>query len=49
MEVMFMNLEMLGQLIDTPRENGDLYLWRTGICFMHAGIRNDFPFLLYCE
>ena len=27
MEVMFMNLKMLGRLIDTPRENGDLYLW----------------------
>ncbi len=26
MEIMFMNLKMLGQLIDTPRENGDLYL-----------------------
>ena len=44
-----MNLKMLGQLIDTPRENRDLYLWRTGICFMYTGIRDDFPFLLFAE
>ena len=37
-----MNFEMLGQLVDTLRENRDLYLGRTGIRFMYAGIRDNF-------
>src|SRR6266496_6453990 len=44
MEVMLMNFNMLGKLIDAPCQDRDLYFRRTGISFVHAGAFDNCPF-----
>src|SRR6266550_5378659 len=45
MEVMLMYFEVLGHLINTRRQDRDLYLWRTSICSVNTVVRNNFFFL----
>src|SRR5581483_2590514 len=45
MEVMLMNLEMLGKLVDTLCQDGNLDLWRTSISFMYTGVCDNFRFV----
>jgi hypothetical protein len=40
-----MYFEVLGHLINTRRQDRDLYLWRTGICSVNTVVRNNFFFL----
>ena len=42
MQVVLMHFHMLGHLINASCQDGYLDFRRTGICFMNAGIGNDF-------
>lgn len=41
MHIFLVRLQMLGQLIDALREDGDLHLRRTGILIVDSGFLDD--------
>ena len=48
MMVILVGLQMLGQVVDSSGQNGDLNLGRTGVALMQRVVGNDLgPFLLF--
>ena len=48
-QVMLMDFEMLGHLIDAPCQDRDLDFWRAGISLMNTRICNNFCFFFECQ